>query len=937
MNGNHLPAGQPMAGIVNGGGVGVRGHVDMGPNPGPGAPRRRGAPQYPGHHQYHQQHMSHGSMYQNSYMNPYAPSYYPQVPHHYQNGAIPSAPYMPYSPYPQRPAPAIHQQYAPIVSSSMQHPPQPYSRPPPQQPSPALSTPPPPYVAVAQPPPVPVPAPVPVPETPSSTHSSQMLPTLLTPPTPHNQEVASTTSEVELLPTRAPFTPPLPWLSRPDVPFPTKAARSRRRRRIQNPNADTVELPSNQNPGLEPGTVSHEEAPGGDTSLSKTPTLEPAKISDPTDAKNDSPAQDVPSENAQPASPITPQSAQTAQPTAASMTPTNTTKLTSRPAVPAIPIVPAIPKASPKESKSPPSAEIKSPEEKQATQQTTTEALAEAPKAEAQPEPAPAPVKTAPKLWTGLFTRPAPVASSSAGTTGAVTAGQIAPPSSTVTDGTVQSNGSVGTVSFTKLNANSLAEALKAYRVDGGRKIAFLEPRGLINPGNMCYMNSVLQVLIFCIPFYDFLDQVGKKAAYSFKSETPLIDAMIMFMREYKVIDSAASAEQLRRRLKSEELEQYGEPFTPEFVYEAIRQLPRFASMRRGHQQDAEEFLGFLLEALHDECSHVMRNIPESSAATAASSSAATPSATSPTSTPDTNDWLEVGRRQRSAVTRSSGHPVTSSPITKVFGGQLRSELRVQGLKDSVTLEPFQPLQLDIGSSQVHNIVDALKGLTRPETLHGDFGSPRGKDAVATKQVLIESLPPVLILHLKRFQFDTEGTGTVKIWKKVGYPLELELPKEIFSRQKRNALTAEGTGFPKYRLIAVVYHHGKNASGGHYTVDLRRQDGREWIRMDDTVIRRIRSEDVAEGGVEDEGPKMSIRADKKDTVVGGSGNRFDGIGDDEAGDEEGWNEVSAPVNGAKKWSSVLNGTQNSTQSKGKQVKDNIKDNKVAYLLFYQRV
>lgn len=53
-----------------------------------------------------------------------------------------------------------------------------------------------------------------------------------------------------------------------------------------------------------------------------------------------------------------------------------------------------------------------------------------------------------------------------------------------------------------------------------------------------------------------------------------------MFLREFNVIDSATSVEQLRRRLKSEELEQYGEPFTPEFVYDAIRTLPRFASMR---------------------------------------------------------------------------------------------------------------------------------------------------------------------------------------------------------------------------------------------------------------------------------------------------------------------------------------------------------------------
>lgn len=53
-------------------------------------------------------------------------------------------------------------------------------------------------------------------------------------------------------------------------------------------------------------------------------------------------------------------------------------------------------------------------------------------------------------------------------------------------------------------------------------------------------------------------------------------------MKEFRVIDAAASVDQLRMRLKNEELEQYGEAFTPEFVYEVIRKLPRFASMRVG-------------------------------------------------------------------------------------------------------------------------------------------------------------------------------------------------------------------------------------------------------------------------------------------------------------------------------------------------------------------
>lgn len=51
-------------------------------------------------------------------------------------------------------------------------------------------------------------------------------------------------------------------------------------------------------------------------------------------------------------------------------------------------------------------------------------------------------------------------------------------------------------------------------------------------------------------------------------------------MKEFRVIDAAVSQEQLRLRLKPNELEQFGEAFIPEYVYEVIRQLPRFRDMR---------------------------------------------------------------------------------------------------------------------------------------------------------------------------------------------------------------------------------------------------------------------------------------------------------------------------------------------------------------------
>lgn len=346
---------------------------------------------------------------------------------------------------------------------------------------------------------------------------------------------------------------------------------------------------------------------------------------------------------------------------------------------------------------------------------------------------------------------------------------------------------------------------------------------------------------------------------------------------------------------------------------------------------------------MHDECSRAMKSQTSSSGASTPTNGVlpSTSEASGPSAATE-DEWLEVGRKQKAAITRSSGAIATESPITKIFGGKLRSELRVPGMKNSVTLEPYQPLQLDIGAANVTNIVDALKGLTRSETLHGTFNSPRGPGSNATKQVTIETLPQVLILHLKRFQYDNTG-GTQKIWKKVGYPLDLEIPKEVFPQHKRGGLLAHG-GLPKYRLVSVVYHHGKNASGGHYTVDVRRQEGREWIRLDDTVIRRVRSEDVAEGGSEED-PKVLAAALEQHKNDQSTKNLYDQLEDGEKiPPEKGWSHVNGHSShssmSGKKWSGIVNGNATPTQSSGKMTpvgRPAVKDNKVAYILFYQKV
>lgn len=996
----HLPAGQPMQGNADmgiprmSGGPGGQGHLGQG-HLGQGHGPRRGRPHHnhynPGAHhhhgQYHQPHVAHNPMYAANYMpQPYGvpPGYY--APPAYQNAAMPNPYGMPqYAPpaatYARSP-PAM-QHYMPMVAQN------PYARPAPPQ-SPIVSTP---YQA----PPMATPAlvPVPAPHTPSSTHS-HVVPTPMTPPAQQMPPIVPPQPQIQSQPQvqvqpepepeirqkvieepvieedkqpaqaevdyshfaspqwsdKPPFS--LPWYSHPDAPFPTRT-KLKRRRQAPSAASENVSLPTA--PGQQPASETVQAAPAETTSTENvqedasvltpkgTPKLEVLPPRSETPSTQELPSVDTPSTS--PTSSVPSQQFQVSESIATS--PSQPPKQAARapvPAVPAVPVVPVLPKPAlkdkPTTSAEKPFAESKpagsAPAVEQTSETAAKDVTASTPDSstsaeQAAPAPAPAPVK--PKSWANLFTKPAAPVNTAA----AVAAAAAAAAAQTTVNGHVAADAAGVTAGvvpgFAQPKANSMAEAVQSYRVGTAEKIAFLEPRGLVNTGNMCYMNSILQVLVNCIPFYDFLDQVSKKAVHSFNSETPLLDAMIMFMREFKVIDSAVSIDQLKRRLKNEELEQYGEAFTPEFVYDAIRKLPRFASMRRGHQQDAEEFLGFLLEGLHDECTHVMRTLPVSTASTAPNSSLPSPTTSNPG-----DDWLEVGPRQKAAVTRTSGYSSSVSPITKIFGGQLRSELRIPGLKSSVTLEPYQPLQLDIGAPEVRNIVDALRGLTRPETIHGDFNSPHGKDAKATKQVFIESLPPVLILHLKRFQFDAEGHGTIKIWKKVGYPLELEIPREVVSRQKRNTIHAENADLLKYRLITVVYHHGKNASGGHYTVDVRRQDGREWVRIDDTVIRRVRPEDVAEGGAEEKPSKGAV-GDRKENGSSAVSNRFSAMNDDDTGDDEGWKQATA--NG-KKWSSVVNGAglaapsgSGSLKAASKQHNDGFKDNKVAYLLFYQRI
>ncbi|KAL7418681.1 hypothetical protein Q5752_006364 [Cryptotrichosporon argae] len=380
-----------------------------------------------------------------------------------------------------------------------------------------------------------------------------------------------------------------------------------------------------------------------------------------------------------------------------------------------------------------------------------------------------------------------------------------------------------------------------------GRKDATVSvPRGLINTGNMCFANTILQVLVYCAPFTELFEELGKRLRADLARRTPLIEAMIIFLREFQPSPSANSTSPgavsgangaSMPKGKGKDVARK-EAFVPENVYDAMRENKRFDSMRRGHQEDAEEYLGFFLDTLHEELLLLKSRLAPASGSSASRPADADQVVTRPVSPSvagQADSWLEVGPKRKTHVVRADER--RDSAVSRLFGGKLRSVLHTPGQKDSVTIEPYQPLQVDIDDPSVRTLADALKAISRPETVPV-HSAARGGTVDATKQVYVEAFPTVLILHLKRFVYDAQERAVVKRSKPVSYGVELVVPQDIVSPAQR------AQGPVKYRLFGVVYHHGPSASGGHYTVAVARQDNTGWLHFDDEAVNAVPAEQV---------------------------------------------------------------------------------------------
>lgn len=354
----------------------------------------------------------------------------------------------------------------------------------------------------------------------------------------------------------------------------------------------------------------------------------------------------------------------------------------------------------------------------------------------------------------------------------------------------------------------------------------------------MCFANSVLQVLVYCPPFHALFSELGKVMNETIQSrkidwETPLTQATVDFLEEF--IKKPSKKENGKGKEKAEEdwESEWESSFLPTTVYDAMKEKKRFATMGGGQQEDAEEFFGFYLDTLEEELLKLA----------GPSSSRQSVHEEEDEEEPEGDGWMEVGKRNRTVVTRTMKN--TESPITRIFGGKFRSTLKAPGQKDSAIVEDWRSLRLDIQPEHIETVQDALAYISHAQSVTVTHPSRPGVAVEASQQVLIESLPPILVLHMKRFCYDTTVQGVVKVGKSVQFGPELTIPSQLMPPSSRK------TPPPTYKLFGVLYHHGVSAEGGHYTLDvlhsnrfpdLKVKEG--WVRIDDELVSDIRAEDV---------------------------------------------------------------------------------------------
>ncbi|KAF8216733.1 hypothetical protein K438DRAFT_1953639 [Mycena galopus ATCC 62051] len=345
---------------------------------------------------------------------------------------------------------------------------------------------------------------------------------------------------------------------------------------------------------------------------------------------------------------------------------------------------------------------------------------------------------------------------------------------------------------------------------------------GLKNLGNTCYMNAPLQCLSATLPFAQFFANGRWKTAVNTLNK----------MGSKGMLSGAFA--KLVHSMWSGDL-----PYIiPIDFRKAVCHLnPQFNG---SNQHDSQEFLSILLDGIHEDLNRLLVHRPL-------------------TKTPEQEAELErlspqIAGEQEWRLWKTQNDSV----IVDFFQGQFRSRLQCLTCQTtSTTYSVFSILQLPIpqGRSSKVQLQSCLDAFFSTEVIDKDnaWDCPKCKTKRrATKQLSLARLPPILVIHFKRFEI--HGRFSDKIDTFVDYPLKsLDLtnfmPPPLPPGADKSALNSTmsrddpRSQLPpyKYNLYGVTNHSG-NLTSGHYTAYIADRDG--WKSCDDSSIRPVDDKQV---------------------------------------------------------------------------------------------
>ncbi|KAG0040633.1 hypothetical protein BGZ82_000591 [Podila clonocystis] len=179
--------------------------------------------------------------------------------------------------------------------------------------------------------------------------------------------------------------------------------------------------------------------------------------------------------------------------------------------------------------------------------------------------------------------------------------------------------------------------------------------------------------------------------------------------------------------------------------------------------------------------------------------------------------------------------------IQKLFVGKMKSYIKCIDVDyESSRVENFYDIQLNVKGCKT--LRDSFANYIDVETLDGEnkYQAEGLGLQDARKGVIFESLPPVLHLQLKRFEYDIERDAMVKINDRHEFPLEIDLAEFVAEGEEKRKAGPHGFN---YTLHGVLVHSG-DLHGGHYFALLKPERDGKWFRFDDDRVTQVTLKEV---------------------------------------------------------------------------------------------